>query len=135
MRRLLLPGMLLLALAGLAEAGSCDVSIVRIIYPRAFEDSGSILTPLLRVANAGPDTAFFRSWVRMTNPDSNEVYRESLDVVSLGPGASMNVEFPECIVVLRRGYWLAVCSLHAPGDIQPENDTLSKSFMVSTGLI
>ena len=65
-----------------------------------------------------------------TNPDSNEVYRESLDVASLEPGASTNVEFPGYNVGPDTGEWLAVCSLHAPGDIWPENDTATKAFVV-----
>ncbi|UCG43973.1 MAG: hypothetical protein JSU73_05010 [candidate division WOR-3 bacterium] len=134
MRRWILPALLLLASVGVTEAGSCDVSILRVISPRTFEPPGSIVAPLLQVTNAGPDTALFRSWVSITNPVTNEVYRESLDVVSLGPGADTTVEFPEFDVGPKQGYWLAVCSLHAPGDTRPENDTVSKTFTVMASI-
>ncbi len=133
MRRWLLLALLLLASAGVTKAGSCDVSIQSVISPVSIVYTGFTVVPVLHAANAGPDMAHFRSWVCITDPDTNEVYRESLGVIPLEPGADMRIEFPECSVGLNRGYWLAVCSLYAAGDIQPENDTISKSFIVTGG--
>jgi hypothetical protein len=78
----------------------------------------------------GTDSAAMSAWFSLVNPRGVTVYRESLAPTILAPGEDTVLTFAQYEMGGEGGRWTARCSVAAPGDTCPANDTLTKSFYV-----
>jgi len=125
MRRTLL---LVAAVAVVPAVAAVDVSADSILRPEEYETPSWRFAPTALVRCLGTDSAVLTAWFTMVNGNESIVYRDSLTSVSLAPGRDTLLVFAQYLMGAGGGYWIARCSVAAPGDKRTANDTVTKRF-------
>ncbi len=107
-----------------APAVTHDVGVQSIVAPTGTVDSGTTITPQVRVKNYGTSAASFLARLRI-----GSVYSDSQNVTSLAPGESTLVSFSTWTPG-PRGTHNTRCSTALTNDQNHTNDTLSGSVTV-----
>lgn len=105
-----------------------DVVCAAILAPGDTVDSGSSITPQVRLQNAGSEQQSFRAFFRAESGTDSTGYLDSVAVV-LAAGRDTAVTFAASPPLLRLGQWQIVAYHNLP-DQHPENDTLKRGFFV-----
>ena len=104
----------------------CDAALVEILYPVDTISRGQVW-PRVRLANRGNEAESIPARFGIRD-SSGQVYLESL-VVALSPDESRVTSFPPWQA--RSGTYTGICWVVLPGDMRPDNDTLSREFHVA----
>ncbi|MEO0078751.1 MAG: exo-alpha-sialidase, partial [candidate division WOR-3 bacterium] len=102
-----------------------DVECVALLAPTGTVDSGASVLPGATLRNNGNTTVTFD--VRFTISDG---YDDTRTVGSLGPGGTINFNFPPWTAT-RRGSFVTRCSTRLTGDMRPANDVKSGTVFVA----
>jgi len=100
-----------------------DAAAVDIVAPSGVLDSGTVVTPVARIANLGSEPVAIPTWLRI-----GPGYMALRSKV-VAPGVSDTVQFPDWIAT-PLGTHPVRCSTALAGDRHPENDTVSASIEV-----
>ncbi len=109
-----------------------DVGVTDILAPAGQVDTGAAVVPQGKAHNFGNVNTGFDAWFTISDSAGGELYRRSVSVGTLIPGADTVLSFPAWPGTSVPGAYLARCSL-AVSDEQPANDTLSQGFRVVAG--
>jgi hypothetical protein len=101
-----------------------DVGVTAIVAPSGTVDSGTVVTPQVRVKNFGNTTASFPVTFRI-----GAFYNNAQNVSDLTPGDSVLVSFTNW-TALQRGTHATRCTTALTGDQDHSNDALSGSVTV-----
>jgi hypothetical protein len=110
---------------------SRDAGVVRIDAPTGSRDTLAGIFPQATITNLGPVPASLRLHFILATAGGTEVYRESLDMVDVEPGAQTGVEFPAWTQPHPSGAYTARCSLAYLGDQNALNDQASGIFAIT----
>ncbi|MBM3323788.1 hypothetical protein FJY69_09975, partial [candidate division WOR-3 bacterium] len=102
-----------------------DVECVALVAPAGVVDSGASVAPGATLRNNGNTTVTFD--VRFTIEGG---YDDTRPVGSLGPGATVNFNFPFWTAI-RRGSLATRCSTRLAGDVRPTNDFKAGAVFVA----
>jgi hypothetical protein len=121
-----------LALFGAAAPtlAAVDVSADSIVRPPSDMTWYWRFCPTALARCRSTDSAALSAWLSLVNPRGVTVYRDSLAPTILAPGEDTVLTFAQYEMEGDAGRWTARCSVAAPGDTCPANDTLTKSFYV-----
>lgn len=106
-----------------------DMAILDILSPAGRVDSGTTVTPVIRVINRGSAQTSAWFFCRLDDGSDALVYFDSLQA-TVDPGTEETLEFAEFGSLTRVGVWVALSDVRAVGDKHPENDTCRRSFRV-----
>ena len=115
------------------QVSGTDAGVVSIESPAGIVVGGTSVTPSATVRNFGAAPVWLRAWFVMNDPTDAEVYREYVELGSLGGGMDSTVTFPGHVVGTN-GTWAVRCSVVAPGDTATDNDWLDGTFTVRPSL-
>jgi hypothetical protein len=101
-----------------------DVEAIAILAPTGIVDSGTGVTPQVRVRNNGTAAATFDARL-----DLGPSYGITQTVAALGPGDTHTVEFPAWIA-RPRGTCAAQCTVMLAGDVQAGNNRVNGTIAV-----
>ncbi|MCX7837319.1 MAG: T9SS type A sorting domain-containing protein [candidate division WOR-3 bacterium] len=112
------------ARSGMARVRVQDVGVVEIVSPVGIVDSGAVVIPQARVANYGTGPATFSVTFKI-----GDFYSHTRNK-SLFAGITDTVNFPSW-TANEIGTHIVLCSTALTGDLNPFNNTLSDSVIVS----
>ena len=121
---------LVATVAATPALAAVDVSADAIVRPPSDMPWYWRFCPTALARCRGTDSAALSAWFSLVNPRGVTVYRDSLAPTILAPGEDTVLTFAQYEMGGDGGRWTARCSVAAPGDTCPTNDTLTKSFYV-----
>ena len=121
---------LALVVAAVPASAAVDVSADSIVRPPGDVTWYWRFCPAALARCRGTDSAAMSAWFSLVNPRGVTVYLDSLAPTILAPGEDTVLTFAQYEMGGEDGRWTARCSVAAPGDTCPANDTLTKSFYV-----
>ena len=106
-----------------------NVGVEAILAPKGTIDSGEVVAPRVVVANFGASVETVRVQMCVREYYQGDVYKDSLRIENLEPGARETVDFTPC-AALPRDSLDAIAWTQCPGDTFPEDDTAKVRFLV-----
>jgi hypothetical protein len=106
-----------------------DVGVIAILNPPDTIDRNSSYPLKVTVKNFGVGSASFVAHCRLTDPDGYVSYH-STSVNNLGAGATRNINVVNPRKFRKVGVWFAEFWTELVGDENPDNDSMSKTFVV-----
>ncbi len=111
-----------------AKRRATDVGLLQLVAPRDTVDSNAQITPSCRVTNLSR-IGIAEFWTVLTIAD----YQDSVWTANLAPGETTTINFRTWIADTA-GIVSAFCATQLPGDLNPENDTVSRRVFVKPPL-
>jgi hypothetical protein len=121
---------LVLAAAVAPASAAVDVSVDTIVRPHSREIPYWWFSPAAGVRCRGTDSAALSAWFVMADKNDSIRYRDSVGPLTLAPGEDTTLVFAPFLMTADTGIWTARCSVAAPGDTCPANDTAIKPFLL-----
>lgn len=110
-----------------------DIAVTAILAPVGIIDTGALVAPRARFKNLGENPASFLAYFTIRDSAGTSVYFESTAVANLPAGESIAQYFTVWPPPHSAGNYATHCQAVIAGDVNPENDTLSGSFVVRSG--
>ncbi len=116
-------------------ANAVDFGVTAILAPQGSYDTTADITPRAGLRNFGAAAGNCTAVFRIIASGGAQVYQQPVVITGLQPGRDTVIEFALWPRPHPVGSYAARCSVAAAGDINPTNDTLAGSFVVTGGSI